>query len=325
MNSQTNTQATTQAISSKQKNILLNAWKWIYDYRYLHLFALPCVLYFVIFKYIPMYGILMAFKNYRGVGGLAGIWTSEWAGLDNFINFFSGIYFWRLFRNTLVISFYRLLFSFPAPIILAILINELKNRYFKRIVQTITYMPYFLSWVVTAGLIITLCSPTSGPINIILKSLFGTEPVFFVSDTRFFRGVLIFSDIWKNVGWGTIIYLAAMTGISPELYEAATVDGANKWEIIHITLPSIKEITAIMFILAVGRVLNQNFDQIFNLYNPAVYEVADVFETYVYRAGVIQSQFSYTTAVGLFKSVVSLILVIISDKVAKKLGTEGLW
>lgn len=301
-------------------------WNWIYKYRYLHLFALPCVLYFVVFKYLPMYGIVMAFKNFHGVGGFAGIWSSEWVGLLHFKNFFSSIYFWRLLRNTLLISFYRLLFSFPAPILLALLINELNNRIFKRTVQTITYMPYFLSWVVAAGLIMTLCSPTNGPVNIILESVFGIEPIFFVSNTRFFRGLLVISDIWKSAGWGTIIYLAAITGINQELYEAAIMDGATRWhKIVYITLPSISEIIAIMFILAVGKVLDQNFDQIFNLYSPAVYEVADVFETYVYRAGIVQSQFSYTTAVGLFKSLVSLLLVFISNKVAKKLGTEGLW
>ena len=273
-----------------------------------------------------MYGIIMAFKNFRGIGGFAGIWKAPWAGFNNFINFFSGIYFWRLMGNTLIISCYRLMFAFPAPIILALLINELRNRLFKRTVQTITYMPYFLSWVVTAGLIITLCSPSSGPINLLLGKLFGVEPIYFVSNRNYFRGLLVVSDIWKSIGWGTIIYLAAITGVSMELYEAATIDGANRWQkTIYITLASIQEIIAIMFILAVGRILDQNFEQIFNLYSPAVYEVADVFETYVYRAGILQSQFSYTTAVGLFKSVVSLLLVFISNRVAKRLGTEGLW
>jgi putative aldouronate transport system permease protein len=302
--------------------------QWLYKYRYLHLLVLPGIAYFIIFKYLPMYGIIIAFKDYQGIGGYKGFFSAQWVGLLHFKNFFSSIYFWRLLRNTLILSGYKLTIAFVAPIVLALMINEVGNKFFKRSVQTITYMPYFLSWIVTAGLLMTLFSPSDGPVNIILGRLFGIEPIYFVSDTKYFRGLLVGSDIWKNVGWGSIIYLAAMSNINPELYEAATVDGAQRWQRIwYITLPSIKEIIAVIFILAIGRILDQNFDQIFNLYSPAVYEVADVFDTYVYRVGIRsqQAQFSYATAVGLFKSITSLLLVYISNRIAKKLDTEGLW
>lgn len=294
-------------------------------YKYLNILVLPGLLYFIIFKYFPMYGVIIAFKNYRGIGGFWGIFASEWVGLDNFQRFFESIYFGRLLKNTILISTYRLIFSFPAPIILALLINEIKNIFFKRFVQTVTYMPHFLSWVVVSGLMIVLLSPTSGAINMLLQKL-GMDSVAFLSDSRYFRGVLVVSEIWKSVGWGTIIYLAAITGIDVAMYEAATLDGANKLQKIwHITLPSIKEIVAIMFILAVGKILNENFEQIFNLYSPSVYEVSDVFETYVYRQGILQAQYSYSAAVELFKSVISLIMVTASNWVAKRLGAEGLW
>lgn len=294
-------------------------------YKYLHLLALPCVLYFLIFKYLPMYGVIIAFKDYDPVGGFWGILNSEWVGFQNFKLFFSSIYFQRLMKNTLVISTYRLIFGFPAPIILALLINELKNIHFKKMVQTITYMPHFLSWVVVSGFLTILLSTTGGPVNALMEK-FGMEPVVFIGDRRYFRSLLVLSDIWKGIGWGTIIYLAALTCINQELYEAAKMDGANKFrQIWHISLPGIKEIIAMMLILAVGRILDENFEQIFNLYSPAVYEVADVFETYVYRQGLVEAKFSYSAAVGLFKSVASLAMVLLSNTVAKKLGSEGIW
>jgi putative aldouronate transport system permease protein len=272
-----------------------------------------------------MYGVSIAFKNYEPVGGFWGILNSPWVGLDNFRRFFSSIYFGRLLRNTLLISLYRLIFSFPAPIIMAILINEINSTIFKRAVQTITYMPHFLSWVIVSGLLIVLLSPVSGPIKY-MADVFGVKPVNFLSDARYFRSLLVASEIWKGVGWGTIIYLAAITGLDQEIYEAATIDGATRIQrIFHITLPQLMPIISIMLILAVGRILDENFEQIFNMYNPSVYEVADVFETYVYRTGIANSQYSYSAAVGLFKSVVSLLIVSLSNKVAHMLGGEGLW
>jgi putative aldouronate transport system permease protein len=295
-------------------------------YRYLHLMALPCAAYFIVFKYLPMYGVIIAFKNYEPVDGFWGIITAPWAGFANFKRFFSSIYFGRLLRNTLLISAYRLVFSFPAPIIMAVLINEINGRRFKRIVQTITYMPHFLSWVIVAGLMTVLLSPTSGPAAMIFKNL-GMRPVTFLSDPRFFRSLIVISEIWKSVGFGTIIYLAAITGIDQEIYEAATIDGATRLQkIFRITLPQLlASIISIMFILAVGRILDENFEQIFNLYNPSVYEAGDVFETYVYRTGIVSAQYSYSAAVGVLKSAVSLILVYVSNKAAHFLGNEGLW
>ncbi|MDR1541410.1 MAG: ABC transporter permease subunit [Clostridiales bacterium] len=309
----------------KRTGFWTDAKEFIIRYRFLHLMILPCVLYFAVFKYAPMYGVVMAFKNYDAVGGFLGIMQAPWVGFDNFLRFFNSIYFKRLLGNTVLISIYRLLFSFSSPIVMAILINEIKNTHFKRIVQTITYMPHFLSWVIVSGLLIVLCSPSSGAVAGLFKA-FGMEPIYFLSDTRYFRPMLVISEIWKSVGWGTIIYLAAITGIDQEIYEAATIDGASRLQkIFRITVPQLSSIISIMFILAVGRILDENFEQIFNMYNPAVYEVADVFETYVYRTGILSAQYSYSAAVGLFKSFVSLILVLSSNQLAHLLGNEGLW
>ncbi len=311
--------------SAARPGILKRAKVFFVQYKYLHLMVLPCIAYFVIFKYLPMYGVVIAFKNYEAVGGFWGIIQAPWVGFDHFQRFFGSIYFARLLRNTLLISIYRLTFSFPAPILMAILINEIRHTAFKRVVQTITYMPHFLSWVVVSGLLIVLLSPSSGPVTMLMQST-GMQPVSFLSDTRYFRSLLVLSEIWKSVGWGTIIYLAAITGIDQEIYEAATIDGASRVQkIFRITLPQMSNIISIMFILAVGRILDENFEQVFNMYNPSVYEVADIFETYVYRTGILSAQYSYSAAVGLFKSFVSLIMVVASNKVAHMLGNEGLW
>jgi putative aldouronate transport system permease protein len=298
---------------------------WIWKYRYLHLLALPCMLYFFIFKYVPMYGIIIAFKDYKGVGGFWGIMESKWVGMKYFNMFFDSIYFWRLLKNTLMLSFLLLVFAFPAPIILALFINEARGRWFKKVIQSISYMPHFLSWVVCAGIVLQLLSPTGGPVSAALE-LLGKEPVAFTNDPAYFRTILVLTNIWKEVGWGTIIYLAAMVSIDPEFYEAATMDGARKWhKMMYITLPGIKEIVAIMLILSMGNVLDGHFEQVFNLYSPAVYEVADNFDTYVYRQGLVEAKFAYSAAVGLFKSVVALVLVLLANQAAKKLGSEGLW
>lgn len=288
--------------------------------------ALPCVVYLIMFKYLPMSGLVIAFKNYRGVtNGFAGIFQSPWVGLKNFERFFSSIYFGRLLGNTLLISFYRLVFSFPMPIIFALLLNELNGRVFKRTVQTISYLPHFLSWVVISGLLTALLSTDGGPINALIKSL-GGKPIMFLGNERYFRSVLVISGIWQTVGWSSIVYLAAISGLPTEQYESAQLDGATRFQKMwHITLPGIKEIIAIFLILNVGRILDENFEQIYNLYSPAVYRVADVFETYVYRSGIGEAQFSYSAAVGLFKSLASLILVVLTNGAAKKLGSEGIW
>lgn len=296
------------------------------DYFWLHLMILPGLLFFLLFKYVPMYGIIIAFKNYKGAGGgYAGISGAPWVGLKNFEVFFNSIYCGRVFGNTLYISLLRLIFSFPAPILLALLINEIRMSWFKRTVQTITYMPYFLSWVVVAGLLNTLLSPDMGAINVMIR-MFGGAPIYFLSSTVWFRPILIISEIWKSIGYGSIVYLAAITGIDQEQYEAARVDGATKMQqIFHITLPAISEIIAIMLILQIGKMFDDNFDQIYNLYSPSVYEVSDVFETYVYRNGIQSSKFSYSAAVGLVKSVLALMMIVFSNRASKRLGAQGLF
>lgn len=288
--------------------------------------VLPGLAYFLIFKYVPMYGIIIAFKNYKGAGGgYAGIANAPWVGLKNFEVFFNSLYCGRVFGNTLYLSLLRLIFSFPAPILLALLINEIRKNWFKRTVQTITYMPYFLSWVVVAGLLNTLLSPDMGAVNVLIK-MFGGAPVYFLTSKAWFRPILVISEIWKNIGYGSIVYLAAITGIDQEQYEAARVDGATKMQqILHITLPEISEIIAIMLILQIGKMFDDNFDQIYNLYSPAVYEVSDVFETYVYRNGIQNSKFSYSAAVGLVKSVLVLVMILFSNRASKRLGAQGLF
>ncbi len=309
-----------------QKTWSQRLWHNIATYRYLHLMLIPGLAFFLLFKYVPMYGILIAFKNYKGAaGGFAAIMKADWLGLKNFQVFFNSLYCSRVFTNTIYLSCLRLIFSFTAPIILALLINEIRSNAFKRTVQTITYMPYFLSWVVVAGLLNTLLSPDNGAINAIIK-LCGGQPIYFLTSKQWFRPILIISEIWKSIGYGSIVYLAAISGIDQEQYEAARVDGASKLrQIIHITLPAISEIIAIMLILQIGRMFDDNFDQIFNLYSPSVYEVSDVFETYIYRNGIQKSNFSYSAAVGLVKSSLALVMIVLSNAGAKRLGAEGLF
>ena len=296
------------------------------EYRYLHLMVIPGMLCFLLFKYVPMYGIMIAFKNYKGAsGGFEAIMSSPWIGFKNFEIFFKSLYCQRVFKNTIYLSVLRLIFSFPAPILLALLINEIRTNWFKRTVQTITYMPYFLSWVVVAGLLNTMLSPDNGAINTLIK-MSGGQPVYFLTSKQWFRPILILSEIWKNIGYGSIVYLAAITSIDQEQYEAARVDGANKLQqIVHITLPALSEIIAIMLILQIGKMFDDNFDQIFNLYSPSVYDVSDVFETYVYRNGIQQSKFSYSAAVGLVKSVLALVMNLFSNRARRKLGAQGLF
>jgi len=285
----------------------------------------PGLLYFLIFHYGPMYGIIIAFKDIAPFDGLKGIFSAEWVGLKHFRNFTESYYFTNIMVNTLTISCYRLLFGFPAPIILALLINEVRVVAFKRTVQTISYLPHFISMVVLAGLVTTLLSTDGGFVNSVLQKL-GFEPVLFLSDTRFFRSVLVGSGIWKEMGWSSIIYLAAIAGVDQQLYEAAKVDGAGKLkQIWHITLPGISPIVVIMFILAVGHVMDAGFEQIFLLYSPPVYGVADIIDTYVYRKGLVEVQYSFAAAVGLFKSVIAAVLVLGTNYLARKFGQEGIW
>ncbi|SDE55933.1 putative aldouronate transport system permease protein [Paenibacillus sp. UNCCL117] len=307
------------AVPAQKKKGLLFSYR---KHKYLALMFAPAVLYYVIFHYVPIYGVLIAFKDYKFS---AGIWGSEWVGLMHFRDLFTLGSFWEVFRNTIIISTYKLIFGFPAPIALALLLNEVRLVFFKRAVQTITYMPHFLSWVIIAGLFVQFLSPSIGPINVVLISL-GLKPIYFLADPAWFRSVLVITDIWKDVGWGTIVYLAALTSISPELYEASKVDGANRFQnTIYITLPSLTPVITIMFIFAVGRLVNDDFDQVFNMYNSAVYSVGDVLSTYTYRKGLVGMEYSFATAVGLFKNIVAFTLVVLTNAIAKRINDYGLW
>lgn len=291
-------------------------------HRALLIMLIPAAVYYILFHYKSMYGLIIAFKDYRL---LDGIWGSPWAGLKHFEMAFSSTEFLRAFKNTMILSFYNLIFKFPAPILLALLFNEVRCMKFKRTVQTITYLPHFLSWVVLAGIVIDFLSPSTGPLNMILKNL-GFDPIYFVGDKQYFRGVLVLSGIWKEVGWGTIVYLAALTNVDAQLYEAATIDGAGKFrQTISITLPSIANVLVIMLIFAVGKIINDDFDQIYNMYNPNVYSVGDVISTYVYNMGLAKGMYSYATAIGLFKNVISFALILLTNLMAKRIGDYGLW
>ncbi|MEX2105154.1 MAG: ABC transporter permease subunit [Bacilli bacterium] len=288
----------------------------------IYLMLLPVVLYYIIFQYGPMYGIQIAFKDYSPGKGFMG---SSWVGFKHFEEFFGSFYFWRLLSNTLLLSLYSLLFFFPAGIILALLLNELKSNKFKRWVQTITYMPHFVSIVVIVGIMFDFLS-RDGLVNEILIVPFGIEPIPFMREAGWFRTIFIGSDIWQNVGWSSIIYLAAISAIDPSLYEAAKMDGANRWkQTIHITIPCILPTVTILLILFIGHFMSVGVEKILLMYNPIVYETADVIQTYVYRKGILEANFSYSAAVGLFNAFISFALLIIAISIARKTGEGKLW
>ena len=283
---------------------------------------LPGLAYYVLFHYVPIYGVQIAFRDYFF---LKGIWGSPWVGWENFRDAFALGSFWEVFRNTLVISTLKLLFGFPAPIILAILLNELRSIRFKRVAQTISYLPHFLSWVVLGGLFKQLLSPSFGPVNAVIAAA-GLKPVYFLADAATFRGVLVITSVWKEIGWGSIIYLAALAGVDPELYEAAVIDGASRWHRIrYVTLPSLAPVITIMLLLSLRTIVQDDFDQIFNLYNEAVYSVGDVIGTYVYRVGLVELRYGLSTAVGLFRNVVAFALIVGANAVARRIGEYGVW
>ncbi|MDF2650887.1 MAG: protein lplB [Paenibacillus sp.] len=272
---------------------------------------------------MPIYGVIIAFKDFRI---MEGILASPWVGFDNFRLIFDAPDFWKVFRNTLIISFYKLVFTFPAPIILALLLNEVRLMVFKKFVQTITYVPHFLSWVVLGGIVMNFLSPSTGIVNGIITTL-GSKPIFFLGDPDWFRTVLVASAAWKELGWSTIIYLAALASVDTQLYEAAVLDGANRFkQTIHVTLPGIMPVITIMFIFAVGAIINDDFDQIFNLYNPAVYSISDVIATYVYRMGLENMMYSFSTAVNLFKNTIAFALVIMTNYIVRRFNSDNsLW
>lgn len=283
---------------------------------------LPCLLYYIIFKYAPMFGIAISFQDYNLFRGMRG---SEWVGLKYYRMFFANPDFFMLLRNTFLLGFYNLVFGFPAPIVLALLLNEVTRNVFKRFVQTVSYLPHFISTVVVAGMVTMFLSPSSGIINAILIRL-GLEPVNFLMNPSYFRTIYVTSDIWQHVGWETIIFLAALTTIDPQLYEAARIDGANRWQqTLHVTLPGMAPTIIILLILNVGRVLEVGFEKVFLLYNPATYETADVIGTYVYRTGIISGNYSYATAIDLFTGLISLVMIFGANLVSRKISDTSLW
>lgn len=299
-------------------------WQRVVAARALLLMLVPGLVLVLLFNYGPMYGLLMAFQDFQVTKG---IWGSPWVGFKHFQEFFSNPSAVNALRNTLLISFLKLAFGFPAPILLALLFNELRNGIFKRFSQTISYMPHFVSWIVFAALITAMLSPSTGVINQFLKFL-GIRPIYFMADPGWFRVVLIASEIWKEVGWGAIIYLAALTGVDPTLHEAAVVDGATRIQrIIFINIPSLLPIAALMLILRMGGILNAGFDQVFNMYNVQVYQTADIIDTYVYRTGLADLKYSFAAAVGFFKSAVGLVMVVTVNEIARRMSDRyyALW
>ncbi|RAV11903.1 ABC transporter permease [Paenibacillus contaminans] len=283
---------------------------------------IPGIVFLLLFKYTPMYGIVIAFKDFNIFTGIA---DSEWAGLKHFARLFTSADFMEVFRNTLIISLYKIIFLFPLPIMMAIMMNELRHLAFKRTVQTIVYLPHFLSWVIVGGLFLDLLSVNGGLVNKLIVSL-GGEPIRFFLDSDIFRSVLITSAGWKEIGWNMIIYLAAMMGIDQQLYEAAKMDGAGKWkQTIHITIPGLVPIITLMFILRLGAILEAGTEQILVMYNPSVYNVADVIGTYVYRVGLGEQNYSFSTAVGLFESIIAFVLIIGGNWLTRKYTQSGIW
>ncbi len=289
--------------------------------RALYLLVLPVLAFYIIFHYKPMYGAIIAFKDYSPGTGIA---ASPWVGLANFTRFFSGPYFARLIRNTLLLSLYSLLFGFPAPIILALLLNEVRNKKFKSVTQTITYLPHFISMIVVTGMISNFCL-SNGLFNDIIV-LFGGERSPLLQNPNLYRTIYVASSIWQEVGWGSIIYLSALSGVDAQLYEAASIDGAGKWkQMLNVTLPGISPTIITMLILKMGSLMSLGYEKTILLYNASTYETADIISSYTYRVGLLDQDWSYSTAIGLFNSVINCVLLVISNRLSKKLSDTSLW
>ena len=302
---------------------LYRLWMRIKRHKLELLMILPTLAQFIIFKWLPVYGITLAFKDYQMQIGIGG---SPWVGFLNFSKLFASYDFVRVFRNTLVLSGLNFLFGFPAPIVLALMINEIRGNAFKRVTQSISYLPHFISWIILSGIFMEVLSPTKGPVNAVIKAL-GGESIFFLGDPNWFRPTMVITNIWKGIGWGSIVYLAALGGINEELYDAARVDGCGRFRrILHVTLPGILPTVVIMLILNAGSLVEDNFDQIFNLQNDGVKaNVGDVLGTYIYRQGIENWKYSYSTAVEVFRNVIALALVLTTNKISKAVGEYGLW
>ena len=295
------------------KNLIRDKW--------LYLLLLPGLVFFFIFKYIPMYDLRIAFMDYNPFDPS----KSQWVGFQQFTDLFTKPAFLKVFKNTIVISLWKMVIGFPIPIILALLMNEMRSIKFKKVSQTLLYLPYFISWVIMGGLIMNFLDPSTGIITAIIKAFTGQDMQVLTSKSAFVP-MLVISDVYKGMGWGTIIYFAALSGVDPQLYEAASIDGAKRFkQLLHITIPAIMPTVIIMLILNCNNILNAGFDQIFMLYSAPVYDVADIIDSYVYRIGIKQTNYSFSTAAGMFKSVIALILIVSVNFAAKKSGNEGFW
>ncbi|MCQ2612486.1 MAG: ABC transporter permease subunit [Treponemataceae bacterium] len=311
---------------SKNETRLLSKEKTFFQYfkqhKWLYFMLIPGAVYFIMFRYVPMGGLIIAFKNYSPFRGIMG---SKWVGLEQFRKFFSTADFFRLLRNTLGISLLQLVIYFPAPIILSLLLNEVRHSTYKRFVQTLVYIPHFVSWVIVASLTYQLFNVTDGLVNHIVVSL-GGKAFDILSNGKSFWGLIVGQDIWREAGYGTIIFLAALSGVDQQLYEAARIDGAGRWQLMwHITLPALKSTIIMMLILRVGSLLNTGYEQIFLMRNDLNIAYADVFDTYIYTRGIVNGQYSFSAAAGMFKSVVGMILVLGSNKLAKVVGEAGIY
>ncbi|MFC7374972.1 ABC transporter permease [Brachybacterium sp. GCM10030267] len=306
------------AVQARKKSLAAMLWR----HRVLYLMALPGIVYFLVFKYLPMGGLIIAFQDYQP---FLGILSSPWVGFEHFVRLFTQDTFFMLLRNTLVLSGLLMLISFPVPIILALLMNELRGRFFKRSVQTIIYIPHFMSWVIVVSLFYVLLTTDGGAINNLITSL-GGQPVAFLTDPEWLRPMYVFQHVWRTAGWGTIVYLAALTAVDMTLYEAAEIDGANRWkQTWHVTLPAIRPTIIVLFILSIGDFLELGFEHMFLLLNSMNREVGEIFDTFVYTAGIQNGQLSFATAVGLFKGLVGLVLVMGVNSLAKRIGEEGVY
>ena len=293
---------------------------WIRN-RSLYILVIPVLLFYILFHYKPMYGAIIAFKDYTPA---LGVKDSPWIGLDNFIRFFKSVYFGRLIKNTILLSVYSLIFGFPAPIILALLLNEVRNKRFKNLTQTITYLPHFISLIVVTGML-TDFSMTSGLFNDIIE-FFGGQRSPLLQNPNLYRTMYVASGIWQQVGWGSIIYLSALAGVDQQLYEAASIDGAGKWkQLLNVTLPGIAPTIIIMLIMRVGQLMSMGYEKTILLYSPSTYDTADIISSYIYRVGLLEQDWSYSTAVGLFNSVINFCLLILTNKISKKFSETSLW
>lgn len=287
----------------------------------LYLLVLPVVIFYILFHYKPMYGAVIAFKDYVPT---LGVMESPWVGFDNFIRFFKSVYFGRLIRNTVLLSLYNLILGFPAPIILALLLNEVRNKKFKSLTQTVTYLPHFISLIVVTGML-TDFSMTTGLFNDII-AFFGGERSPLLQNPNLYRTIYVLSSIWQEIGWGSIIYLSALAGVDSQLYEAAEIDGAGKWkQLIHVTLPAIAPTIIIMLILKTGSLMNMGYEKTILLYNPATYDTADIISSYIYRIGLLEQDWSYSTAIGLFNSAINFALLLFTNKLSKRFSETSLW